>query len=158
MENFRLMKAKKFSCIWILIIVISTLWMIECSSSAQLVGIGLYGDKNLNGGGYAVEVYICQLKNETNFVLADTESFWQEGIQDLAADLVGTPIKTMLKPDEVKSFQMEISKEAKYIGAAANFYSPDKNRWRQVFNTSELPKDIWIVVGYNNIEIKELKF
>jgi len=128
--------------------------ILGCSISRQL-NIKISGDENLNGGGYAVEVCIFQLKNDTNFLLATIESFWQD-YKDFASDLVEPPIKIMLKPEEKKPLKFSISNETKFIGAAANFYSPDKKGWRQVYPiSSKHREEILVFVGYSDLIIRK---
>jgi len=154
MKFFNKMKFKAILAFRILITNIMILVILGCSTSRQL-SIHISGDEKLNGGGYAVEVCIFQLKSDTNFLLSTVESFWRD-YKDYASDLVELPIKIMLKPQERKLYKFSISNETKFIGAAANFYSPDKKGWRQAYPISSKHRgEILVLVGYDNIVIRK---
>ncbi len=125
-----------------------------CSSNLQLRFIG---HPELNNGGNSVVVRFYQLKSDAGFRQATIESFWQDDSKALGNDLLDKMEITLL-PGETKAFKVKKQKQAHYIAAAADFFKPDRDNWRQVVSLDTFHgKDVWVVVGSDKIVISEAK-
>ena len=102
----------------------------------------------MNNGGHFAIVRIYQLGNDTKFLNAEFEPFWQDDEGILSGEIIsGTKQQISLYPEEPVRHDLEIGKETRYIGFAANLYSPDGDRWRQLLPIEQLKKNevrIWI--------------
>jgi len=128
----------------------------SCTSSGP-VHVSVLGSENMNSG-YPINVFLYKLKNDTNFMRAPLKSFWEDGQKEFAADLVEPGIEIMLAPGETEWKTLQVSKETNYIGAAADFRRPDNKGWRLVYDlTVKRPKEIWLTVTANGIEIERTK-
>jgi len=128
----------------------------SCTSSGP-VHVSVLGSENMNSG-YPILVSLYKLKNDTNFMRVPLESFWEDGENVFKSDLVEPGIEIMLAPGETKWVPIQVSKDTNYIGAAADFRKPDNKGWRLVCDlTVKRPKEIWLTVSSNRIEIEKTK-
>ncbi|MFC1853446.1 type VI secretion system lipoprotein TssJ [candidate division CSSED10-310 bacterium] len=128
--------------------------------SKNYVQLTMFGKANQNAGGNAVVVRIYQLQNDANFQRATLQSFWQEERADeqvLGGELV-KKLEILLHPEESRQQKIEISDETLFIGAAANFFSPDKDGWRQIIPVEKYRgKQVWFIIESNKIKITDPK-
>lgn len=135
-----------------------------CSKTPQ-IQFSVSGQKYMNSGGYAALVCIYQLRSDTNFLRIQRDQFWREGQTALQSDMVGARTEIMLSPGETRTVTLELSKETKFIGAAADFRKPEGDAWRQLLPldqkkkkfyqiTKKSKKSLEIVVGMGGIELK----
>ncbi len=126
-----------------------------CSSTQQL-HISFSSSDDVNHGGNPIVVRVYQLKSAGNFQRSSLESFWEDDTAALNGDLVGEPVEVLLRPDETQSFQqLQIRDETVYLAAAADFYQPDRDRWRDILDISEYDDDVvHVLVGNNRLAIR----
>ena len=111
-----------------------------------------------NNGGNPVVLKIYQLRTDAKFNRVTLEKFWESDKSDIDAlepDLIDTPIEMVLYPEENKFLnEIEINDETIYLGVAANFYDPDIDQWRLLYDLSKgNVEDILIAVGRNKVAI-----
>jgi len=134
-----------------------------CAKSKPL-RVSLEGTTDLNGG-YACRVRIYQLKAYESFLSAPLETFWSGRPQAFEADLAETRAEEVtLEPGTSEDVTIKISKETRFIGAAADFRRPDRDAWRKVLPFSAkkglIPaplrkgQSITLTVSSRGIEIK----
>jgi type VI secretion system VasD/TssJ family lipoprotein len=135
----------------------------SCSSSGPIY-VSLYGNEKMNvenektNESHAVLVCLYMLRSETNFMRVPLETFWQEGEKAFASDLVGIREEKILIPNDTQWVPLHLTKEVNFIGAAADFRRPDKKGWRLVYSLADKkPKEIWLTVGKDKIEIERIK-
>jgi len=75
---------------------------------------------------------VYQLQNDVKFREATSEIFWREGEKILEKDLLTAKYETTLYPDKTQVLNLKILPETKFIGFAANFHTPDAQRWHLV--------------------------
>lgn len=111
------------------------------------------GEPELNGGGNAVIVRIYQLRSDTNFRGATVETFWQDDHAALGNEYVDHR-QMLLYPNQVETIPIELNKEARYVGIAADLREPDQDRWRDIFAVGELRgRDVSVSVGSNRLTV-----
>jgi type VI secretion system protein VasD len=131
--------------------------ILSSCASPRPVQVSVLGNESMNSG-YPVLVCLYQLKSDTNFMRIPLESFWADREKEFAADLVEPGTEIMLAPGETKWVPLQASKETNYIGAAADFRRPDNKGWRLVYDLAvKRPKEIWLTVTANRIEIEKTK-
>ncbi len=134
-----------------------------CAKSKPLK-LSYEGTPDLNGG-YTCLVRVYQLKTDANFMSAPRDTFWSNAPATFEADLAAPLIEVMLEPGQMKNdLKIKITKETKFIGAAADFRRPDKDAWRKIlpFSTKKglLPtplrksKEITLTISAGGIDIK----
>ena len=129
------------------------LFLFSACSGPKTVKVSVQGAMEMNQKQVCV-IYIYQLSNDTSFMQATADSFWKEGAKDFEKDLVKEAIKIQLFPGEARDYELNISEETKFIGAAADFYRPKKEGWRKVFSlASKVPKIITVLIKHDTIEI-----
>lgn len=96
------------------------------------VTVTLVGDPEQNSGGYAVDVSLYQLANNTVFESAFIETFWQDDEGLLGDELIGSKTTFQLNPNEVRSVTLTLDLETRFLAVAANLRNPDRNLWRAV--------------------------
>lgn len=127
--------------------------LFSCSSKIKF--ITLEATQDLNKGGNACYVCIYQLRNDMDFKRTPVESFWNQGEKAFEADIVDKPVCETLIPGDEAYIDITISDETNFIGVAADFRDPDKERWRQVYEIpSKKPTEIRIIVGSNTVTIE----
>jgi type VI secretion system protein VasD len=134
----------------ILVILISVLT--GCSRNLQ---VSLIATSDVNNGGNPVVVRVYQLRNDVNFQRATIESFWNDDVQTLGGDLIGDPVEVIMRPDETRQLhRIKIENDALYIGAAADFYRPDQNRWRHILDISNYRgKKVYVLIGNDKLAV-----
>lgn len=147
-KHFRWRKRYMFTVLALLVFS-----LLSCSSKIKFVT--LEATQDLNKGGNACFVCIYQLRNDMDFKRTPVESFWIEGEKPFEADIVDKPVCETLIPGDEAYIDITILDETNFIGVAADFREPDKERWRQVYAIpSKKPKEIRIIVGSNTVRIE----
>jgi len=133
----------------------SIVCLFSCSKNIQLF---LQSFTNSNEG-QSVVVRIYLLKSEINFQRMTFDSFWKGNNQVLAGDMVGEEIEIILHPEEkINLDKIKILKDAKFLAVAGNFYQPDINQWKYLFDLSQMKGDhLTIGVGKNKLIITNPK-
>jgi len=153
MRDFKLWPTKYKMSFWTLAMIAGLLVLSGCSSVKQM-NVNMQGMPEMNNGGHAVVVYICQLKNDKGFLQATYESFWHDGDKPFQKEVTKETTKKLF-PKETITEVLEIESETKFIGIAADFFDPDKEAWRKIYPLSSgRSKQIVIIVGFNKIEIQ----
>ncbi|UCF63196.1 MAG: type VI secretion system lipoprotein TssJ [bacterium] len=135
--------------------VIFLILFLVLSSCSHYLNVTAKSNEELNNGGNPVVVRIYLLKTDVNFQRATLEAFWRNDRESLGADIVGEPIEIMLHPSETRKLKkLKLNKEVFYIGAAADFYQPDKNQWKYLYNLAQLKgDDLVLAVGKDKLII-----
>ncbi|HET6568053.1 MAG TPA: type VI secretion system lipoprotein TssJ [Rhodothermales bacterium] len=130
-----------------------------CKSSLPIVGsdrdanIVVLGGASMNGGGNAAVVRIYQLSSDTKFQHTSIESFWQNDVDALGSELIGASQELVIYPEQTKTLELKLDKEAQFIGVAADLRSPDPDRWRAVYPVREVRgKQIVVTVGEDRLQ------
>lgn len=133
-----------------LLLILAGVWCVACGGGLEL---NLVGDGQLNNGGNAVVVRIYQLRSDENFKRSTMESFWQDDEKALGNDLI-EKLELTLLPGEQKPLNLKLSKEANFIAAAADFFNPDRDQWRQVVSAASVKGNkSSIIVGSDRVSI-----
>ena len=131
-----------------------------CSrTTVSYLSLDVQGDTNMNNGGNFVVVRVYQLTNDTNFANAEYEPFWGDDDTLLGAELIsGTKQQISLFPPdnqgvpEPHTLSLELNEETRFIGVAAKLYSPDGNRWRQIYSVEQLEeREVTVSIKENHI-------
>lgn len=135
--------------------VLALLFFLLFSCSSKIKFFTLEATPDLNKGGNACYVCIYQLRNDMDFKRTPVESFWKEGDKAFEADIVDKPVCETLIPGDEAYIDITVADETNFIGVAADFREPDKERWRQVYEIpSKKPTEIRIIVGSNSVRIE----
>ncbi len=123
-----------------------------CGGPKQL-SLNLQGTQEMNKQ-HSCVIYVFQLRTDTNFLSASLESFWEQGRESFAADIVEER-KYQLVPGETRTDLLSLKEDTVYLGAVGDFTEPDKEGWRQVYTFGKkAPKQLYIVIGYNRLDIQ----
>jgi type VI secretion system VasD/TssJ family lipoprotein len=135
--------------------VLALLFLFHFSCSSKIKFITLEATQDLNKGGNACYVCIYQLRNDMDFKRTPVESFWNTGEKAFEADIVDKAVCETLIPGDEAYIDITILDETNFIGVAADFRDPDKERWKQVYEIpSKKPTEIRIIVGSNTVRIE----
>ena len=88
--------------------------------------------------GNAANVVFYQLTNNANFQRAPIETFWKNDRQTLADELVGNRQQVFLYPGQAKQVELDLKKQTRYLGVAANLRQPEPGQWRRSFPIQEI--------------------
>jgi type VI secretion system VasD/TssJ family lipoprotein len=126
-----------------------------CGGGKNFVSISLKSYDNSNGGN-AVVVTIYQLTNADKFSLSSFESLTKNLEGTLGSDLISNSTfeKTMVPGESFKLDELEIKKEAAYLGIIADFHTPSADAWRQVVSLNKSVDKVVISVLENSISVK----
>ena len=86
--------------------------------------------------GNPVVFCVYQLQSDVKFREATSENFWREGEKILEKDLLTAKVETTLYPDQTQVLNLKILPETKFLGFAANFHTPDAQRWRLILSVA----------------------
>lgn len=120
-----------------------------CGSSGVRVRAYAFPDAN---DGNSVVVRIYELKDPKSFEEALLASFWTNDEAAIGSDLIRKHELTLL-PEEPRELRIEVSEDAGYIGAAANFRTNTGAGWRKVLPVSA-GKNIRITVRAGELELQ----
>jgi type VI secretion system VasD/TssJ family lipoprotein len=125
------------------------------SGCSHNLNVTVKSNEELNNGGNPVVVRIYLLKTDVNFQRSTLEAFWKNDRETLGGDIIGEPVEIMLHPSETRKLKkIKLNKEAIFIGAAADFYQPDKNQWKYLYNLAQHKgDDVTLAVGKDKLII-----
>ena len=129
---------------------------------AQKAALTFMSTNDLNNGGNPVVVRVYQLKSAGNFQRATLDEFWQDDRAILGSDMVGDPVEVLLHPGETRNIKsMQIDTDASHIGVAADFYSPEGDNWREIYQISDQKGlfkgfEIALAVGNDRLLVREI--
>lgn len=126
---------RKKSHLIVTLILLAT-FSVACSKPMTLA-LMFSPNTDMNGGN-ALQVVLFELSGNATFENTPVDSFWEGDNAVLVGDLVSPKQKITLFPDRPQSLNIQPSKEATYIGVAANYRSPDAQGWRVIFSIEEL--------------------
>lgn len=137
-----------------LFIVISTL-LSGCGGGKELIQIQLKCDENTNSGN-AVVVTVYQLTNADKFRFSSFEELTKNPEQTLGADLIPSSKfeRTMVPGETFNLDELEIKKEAAFLGIIADFHSPSADGWQQLVPLNDGFDELIISVHENSISYK----
>jgi type VI secretion system VasD/TssJ family lipoprotein len=129
------------------------LFVLAACGGPKQINLTLQGTQEMNKQQSCV-IYVFQLRSDTNFLNASLESFWEQGRESFAADIVEER-KYQLVPGENRTDFLMLKEDTVVIGAVGDFNEPDKEGWRQVYTLGKkTPKQLYIVIGYNRLDIQ----
>ena len=130
-------------------------FLLLVSGCSHNLHVTVKSNEELNNGGNPVVVRIYLLKTDVNFQRSTLEAFWKNDRETLGGDIIGEPVEIMLHPSETRKLKkIKLDKEAIFIGAAADFYQPDKNQWKYLYNLSQHKgDDVTLAVGKDKLII-----
>lgn len=128
------------------VILLVVLLVLPGCSRSKMVSLQFQGTSTMNNGGHFAVVRIFQLTNNTRFLDAAFEEFWMGNGEFLAEESIsGTMQQISVYPDQPVSSDLEVSKETRFIGVAANLYDPAGDGWRKIYPVDRLDKDRVVV-------------
>jgi type VI secretion system VasD/TssJ family lipoprotein len=129
--------------------------LIGCGSGMRTMNVDLHCDDNCNDNN-AIVVKIYQLKNAEKFRHASFESLQRNAEEILSDDLIpNSKYEKLMVPNE--SFQLknlQIQKDANYLGIVGDFHSPAKDGWLQVIPLNKDFDNLKIMVHENYLTFK----
>jgi type VI secretion system VasD/TssJ family lipoprotein len=127
-----------------------------CSRSTSLAFV-VQGDSQMNNGGHFAIVRIYQLSNDTRFLNADFDAFWQDDETLLADEIIpGTKQQIALYPEDPLPQKVDVEENTKFIAFAANLYNPDGDNWRKIYPVALLNKEgvtVWVRANQLMVDI-----
>lgn len=137
-----------------LFIVVSTL-LSSCGGGNEIIQINLKCDDNTNSGN-AVVITVYQLTNADKFRFSSFEELTKNPEQTLGADLIPSSKfeRTMVPGETFNLDELEIKKEASFLGIIADFHSPSADGWQQLVPLNESFDQLIISVHENTISYK----
>jgi type VI secretion system VasD/TssJ family lipoprotein len=134
-----------------LLIVVSILFF-GCGGGNETIKIQLKCDENTNSGN-AVVVTIYQLTNADKFRFSSFGSLTKNPEATLGSDLVVNSKfeRTMVPGETINLDELEIKKEAAFLGVIADFHSPSADGWQQLIPTANGFDKLIISVHENSI-------
>ena len=138
---------------WICFGLAGLMILLSACGGAKQINLNFQGTQEMNKQQSCV-VYVFQLRTDTNFLNASLESFWEQGRESFADDIVEER-KYQLVPGENRTDLLTLKEDTVYLGAVGDFNEPDKEGWRQVYSLEKKPpKQLYIVIGYNRLDIQ----
>lgn len=136
-----------------LFIVISTL-LSSCGGGNEMIQINFNCDENTNSGN-AVVVTVYQLTNADKFRFSSFESLTKNPEVTLGTDLVPNSKfdRTMVPGETFQMDELEIKKEAAFLGIIADFHSPSADGWQQLVPLNNGIDELIISVHENSISV-----
>jgi len=126
-----------------------------CGSGIQTINIDLSSDINANGGNTVV-IKIYQLTNDDKFRYADFKSLWRNAEETLANELIPPFIEETIIPDKNYEFkELEISKDAAFIGVVGDFHTPSKDGWRLIISVDSDIDYLKILILENSLSFQK---
>jgi len=137
-------------------ILTSMLSFIGCGSGIQTVNIDLNSDVNANGGN-AIVIKIYQLTNDDKFRYASFESLLKNAEETLTYDLVPNSIKekTMVPNENYDLKELELSKDAAFLGIVGDFHSPAKDSWKMIIPLDSDMEYLKILIHENSLSFQK---
>ncbi len=141
--------------ILIVLSVFTLLMFTKCGSGKEYIQVSFKSYDNSNGGN-AVVVTIYQLTNADKFRLASFESLTKNAVAALGADLIPNASyeKTMVPGESFNLDELEIKKEALFLGVMADFHSPAADGWQSVVDLKNGIDKLIVKVEENSINVQ----
>ena len=138
--------------ILLLTLPLITTSLFSCGGST--IGLSIKCDDDCNSNN-AVVIRIYQLKNGEKFLRESRESLLKSAEEVLGDDIVNnSKVEKTMIPGELYSFSdFRLDVGTRYIGIYADFYTPAKDQWRKLIDTSNDLKDMVIIIGKNSLSI-----
>ena len=144
---------KKTVLILFLSIFFLGMFFTACSSGPKQIQVSIQGTQEMNNRKACV-IYVYLLKTDTNFLNTTNLSFWQDETEPFADDIIAKR-RYQLVPGDTKTESLKLTDETNFIGAIADFNEPDREGWRRILPiVKETPDQIYVIVGYNRVEIQ----
>lgn len=122
-----------------------------CKGGLELT---LAGGPDLNGGGNAAVVRVYQLRNDTNFRATPIESFWRDDQGVLGSEYIDHQ-QVLLYPEQQTTLPIDVDKQARYVGVAADLRQPNQDLWRDIYPVGELRgNQVMVMVGSNQLTVE----
>lgn len=142
----------------ILIKTLSLLFLIlltDCGGGSNYISVSFKSYANSNNGN-AVVVTIFQLTNADKFSLSSFESLTRNPTATLGSDLISNSTfeKTMVPGESFNLDELEIKKEAAFLGIVADFHTPSSDGWQQVVSLNKGIDKVVVSVLENSISVK----
>ncbi|MCX6151866.1 MAG: type VI secretion system lipoprotein TssJ [Ignavibacteriales bacterium] len=141
--------------LFLLLPFLVTSFVLSGCGGVQTVKINLKCDDDCNNNN-AIVIRIYQLKNADKFRNASFESLIRSPEEILADDLIPNSKfeKTLVPGESVQSKEIEIKKDAAYLGVVGDFFSPAKDGWLQIISLDSGNDKFEIVVHENSLSYK----
>ncbi|GIK22282.1 MAG: type VI secretion system lipoprotein TssJ [Ignavibacteriota bacterium] len=141
--------------ILILLPVFTLLLFSKCGSGKEYIQVSFKSYDNSNGGN-AVVVTIYQLANADKFRLSSFESLTKNAVAALGSDLIPNSVyeKTMVPGESFNLDELEIKKEAAFLGVMADFHSPSADGWQSVVDLKDGVDKLIVKVQDNSISVQ----
>lgn len=141
--------------ILILLPVFTLLLFSKCGSGKEYIQVSFKSYDNSNGGN-AVVVTIYQLANADKFRLSSFESLTKNAVAALGSDLIPNSVyeKTMVPGESFNLDELEIKKEAAFLGVMADFHSPSADGWQSVVDLKDGIDKLTVKVQDNSISVQ----
>lgn len=135
------------------VIILVLFW--GCGSGKEMIQVQFECDPNANNGN-AVVVTIYQLTNADKFHFSSFESLTKNPDATLGADLIANSTfeRTMVPGEIFKLNELEIKKEATFLGIIADFHSPALDGWQQLVDVGKGIDELIISVHENSISVQ----
>ena len=130
------------------------IYFIGCGSGIQTINVALSTDDNANGGN-AVVINIYQLTNDYKFQNASSNSLLRDSKETLANDLILPIIEKTMVPNENHYLELELSKDAAFIGVVGEFYSPSIDDWRRIISVDSDTEYLKILILENSLSLQK---
>lgn len=126
-----------------------------CGSGKEYIQVSFKSYDNSNGGN-AVVVTIYQLANADKFRLSSFESLTKNAVAALGSDLIPNSVyeKTMVPGESFNLDELEIKKEAAFLGVMADFHSPSADGWQSVVDLKDGVDKLIVKVQDNSISVQ----
>ncbi|MDY0081928.1 MAG: type VI secretion system lipoprotein TssJ [Ignavibacteriaceae bacterium] len=141
--------------ILIVLPIFALLLFSKCGSGKEYIQVSFKSYANSNGGN-AVVVTIYQLANADKFRLASFESLAKDAVAALGSDLIPSSVyeKTMVPGESFNLDELEIKKEAAFLGVMADFHSPSADGWQNVIDLKNGIDRLIVKVEENSISVQ----
>jgi type VI secretion system VasD/TssJ family lipoprotein len=137
------------------LLAVISIYLSSCGGGNEIIQMQVKCDENTNNGN-AVVITVYQLTNADKFRFSSFESLTQAPDVTLGSDLVPNSKfeRTMVPGENFNLDELEIKKEATYLGIIADFHSPSADGWQQLVPLTENFDQLIISVHENSISFK----
>lgn len=131
------------------------IFLTGCGGGKNIISVSFKSYDNSNNGN-AVVVTIFQLTNADKFSLSSFESLTRKPAATLGSDLISNSTfeKTMVPGESFNLDELEIKKDAAFLGIIADFHTPSADGWQQVVPLNKSIDKIVVSVLQNSISVK----
>ena len=125
-----------------------------CGSGIQTITVAYSSDINANGGN-AMVINIYQLTNDYKFQNASSNFLLKDAEETLANDLIPPIIEKTMVPNEDHYLELELSKDAAFIGVVGEFHSPSIDGWRHIIPVDSDTEYLKILIFENSLSLQK---